>query len=238
MNIFCVKIGKKYDYTWVNRLYKMCRKNITKPFNFFCYTDDKSNIDPNINILNYLDHNLDVIVYNKLFLLSSDMSRVIDDEPRLYFDLDIVIKHNIDKLLEFKSNTLAVIKCVWKDTHFNNMGYPNFDHDINSSCMMWEKGKAEHIWDHFYRDPEFFMMKYKNGMDPYLYYEHKQRGDLPKVFFHSYLYGADLEKTEWARDKNGDIQAHLIEHIVEPIPITLFNSGYEYIHRYAKYYED
>jgi len=216
----------------------MCRKHITRKFKFFCYTDNAENINKNVNIINYLDQGLDIIVYNKLFLLSTEVSKMIDDEKRIFFDLDIVIKHNIDALFDKSYNNLAVIKAVWKDTHYDNMGYPYFDHNINSSCMIWEKDKSEYIWEHFIKDPEFYMMKYKNGMDPYLYYEHNQRGDLPKEFFHSYLYGADLEKTEWARGKDGKINGNLIQEFVEPIPITLFNSAQHAIERYKKYYED
>jgi hypothetical protein len=216
----------------------MCSKHITKSFEFFCYTDNPENINENVNIIKYLDQGLDIIVYNKLFLLSHEISKFIDDKKRVFFDLDIVIKHNIDSLFDKTYDNLAVIKAVWKDTHYDKMEFPYFDHNINSSCMIWEKGMAEYIWEHFMKDPEFYMMKYKNGMDPYLYYEHDQRGDLPKEFFHSYLYGADLEKTEWARGKDGKINGNLIQEFVEQIPITLFNSAHHAIEKYKKYYED
>jgi hypothetical protein len=104
--------------------------------------------------------------------------------------------------------------------------------------MIWEKGKAEYIWEHFFKNPDYYMLKYKNGMDPYLYYEQNQRGDLPKEMFHSYRFGADLEKTEWARNKDGIISGALIQDFVEPIPIALFNSAHDQISRYKKYYED
>jgi hypothetical protein len=216
----------------------MCRKHITKPFIFYCYTEDKKNINTEIKVIEYLDNGLDIIVYNKLFLFSPYISSVLNDEKRIFFDLDIVIKHNIDSLFEKKYDNLAVIKAVWKDSHYKNLGHPHYDHNINSSCMIWEKGKAEYIWEHFFKNPDYYMTKYKNGMDPYLYYEQNQRGDLPKEMFHSFRFGADLEKIQWARNKNGRIDGNLIQDFVEPIPITLFNSAHQEIVRYRKYYED
>lgn len=224
----------------MNRLYKMCKKNITKPFNFYCYTDDAKNIDQNIHIIDYVEQYFDPIVYNKLFLFSPYIYEKTGTPSKcLYFDLDMIIKHNIDKLLDFEVDRLAVIKARWKDTHKRLTKEPWFDHNINSSCMMWTPDNNFEIWEHFIKNPDFYMLKYKNGIDPYLYYEHHQRGDLPKEFFYSYYYGGDLEYTEWARGEDGLIQAHLLKDFFEPIPIVLMNGdGFKYMERFKKYYED
>ena len=46
--IVCMKWGKKFGADYVNRLYKMVKKNTTLPFIFICFTDDKTGIDKEI----------------------------------------------------------------------------------------------------------------------------------------------------------------------------------------------
>ena len=40
VNILCVHWGNKYNGTYVNRLYRMVSKNLTLPFNFYCYSNN------------------------------------------------------------------------------------------------------------------------------------------------------------------------------------------------------
>ncbi len=218
----------------------MCKKNITVPFNFYCYTESPYGLNENIKVIDYVEQYLDPIVYNKLFLFSNYIHEKSGKPDKcLYFDLDMIIKHNINKLLDFNFKTLAVVRATWKDTHYGLIGPPWYDHNINSSCMMWNPHYNFKIWNHFNENPDFYMLKYKNGIDPYLYYEHGQRGDLPKEFFYSYYYGGDLEYTEWARGENGKIQAHLLKDFFEPIPIVLMNGeGFNHMYRFKQYYED
>lgn len=240
VNIICVKIGTKFDHVFVNRLFEMCKNNITVNFQFICYTDDPTYIDRQIKIIDFIDNDLDIIVYNKLFLFSKEFHMLLgNDHKCVYFDLDIVIKHNIDQLITFNATKLAVIKARWKDTFINYMGFPHFDHNINSSCMIWCPKSNYHIWDKFNSYPEFYLTKYKNGMDPYLFYEHKQRGDLPREFFYSFMYGGDLKYTYWARDEKGAQIPHLLKDFFKPIPIVLFNGDAKNkIEKFLERYED
>ena len=48
INIICVKWGTKYTSIHVNRLYHMLKKNLTMPFNFYCYTDNPEDLSCNI----------------------------------------------------------------------------------------------------------------------------------------------------------------------------------------------
>lgn len=218
----------------------MCIKNVNIPFKFFCYTDDSTYIDPQVKIIPFVDNNLDIVVYNKLFLFSRDFHKLIgNDNKCIFFDLDIVIKFNIDKLIEFDTDRLAVIRARWKDSHLKKMGFPYFDHNINSSCMIWKMPHNYDLWEIFSKDPDFYLNKYHNGMDPYLYYEQNQRGDLPREFFYSYMYGGDLKYTAWARDELGRQQMNLLNYFIDPIPIVLFNGeAKDKIERFKKYYED
>ena len=39
-NIICMKWGDKFPAIYVNRLYGMIDRNITIPFNLYCFTDN------------------------------------------------------------------------------------------------------------------------------------------------------------------------------------------------------
>ena len=42
-NVICVYWGTKYPVKFVNILYSMCRRNMGRPFNFYCLTDEVNN---------------------------------------------------------------------------------------------------------------------------------------------------------------------------------------------------
>ena len=194
MNILCVKLGTKYPSEMVNNLFRMCIKNVTTPFEFFCYTDDRSGIIPNINIIRYVDNGLDLAVYNKLYLFSEEFDNQIPEGPRVYFDLDLVIINNIDNIVNDNKDELSLIRPSWREEQ--QYGPPTWHHMFNSSCMTWTSPNTRCLWEHLQRDPEMFMAKYKWGMDSFMFYEHKNAGTNIHYFqpnnFCSYIYGVGL----------------------------------------------
>ena len=159
LNILSVKIGTKYSSDLVNNLYIMCRKNITTPFTFFCYTDDTTGLSPDINVIDFVDHGLDMIYYNKLIMFSPWFDRQIPSNKRLYFDLDLIIKFNIDDVITSTKGDLTLIDAIWRDKY--PPGFPVWHHPFNSSCMIWEPShRMNTIWEHLMRDPEKYMSMY------------------------------------------------------------------------------
>ena len=51
-NIVTVKFGTKYSSNFVNKLYNDIKLKCTDAFEFYFYTDDPTEIDPNITIIN------------------------------------------------------------------------------------------------------------------------------------------------------------------------------------------
>lgn len=223
MNIVCVKIGTKYSSELANRLYAMCKKNISTPFSFYCYTDDPTELCKDIITIPYVEQSLDVIVFNKLYLFSDDISKVLGDRKTIFFDLDIIIKDNIDAIVNHEPSGLSVIKTVWRSIRKHHMFHPYYMHDVNSSCMVWQPGTTVNIWNHFFKDADRFMTQYHWGMDSYLYYEHNIRGTLPTDLFYSHYYGVDEKyMIENANDRNV-VDMRKLKHITDPIPVVLMN---------------
>lgn len=236
--IVCVKLKSKYPSSMVNNLYDMCCKNISYQFDFFCYTDDSHGLKPNINVIPFVDHGLDVIVYNKLFLFSEWMDTQLPSGPRVYFDLDLIIKQNVDDIVSFNKKHLSVIYAAWRKEH--RRGFPIFHHPFNSSCMTWQTPHTRPIWEHLITDPEFFMNKYHWGMDSFLSYEKENIGvqieHFPERKFYSFLYGVDhFENTVFEPQTHAYRPSKFVE-VIKKIPIVLLN-GPTTIEDYNKEYK-
>jgi hypothetical protein len=50
VNIVCMKWGTKYGPEYVNILYNMVKRNITRPFRFICVTESATNIKDEVEI--------------------------------------------------------------------------------------------------------------------------------------------------------------------------------------------
>jgi hypothetical protein len=219
INIVCVKIGTKYESIYANTLYRMCADNISQPFNFFCYTDNPDGLDPNIRTLPFINHDIKQIVFNKLFLLSDQFASWIGNDPTFFFDLDVVIKSNIDGFINRSkaTDTFKVINAVWKTLTKEDTLPPYLDHTVNSSCMFWVPGTTDYIWNSFFTQKEALQKIYWRGMDGFLFYEHNIRGGLPEDSFYSFLYDIDrkIKRIITSPEEYKKVKAS--------IPIVLFN---------------
>ena len=215
----------------VNNLFRMCSKHITTPFNMFCYTDNPEGINSNINIIEYVENEFDIVVYNKLFLFSDHINSILPRGNRVFFDLDVVIKHNINDIVLCNNNELTLIEAEWRRKW--DYGFPVFHHPFNSSCMTWKNDKTQKIWDYVIKDPEFFMTKYRWGMDSFLFYEKDNIGIgigyFPTRKFYSYLYGVDNAEN-YLYDVNGAYRESKFIETAKRIPVVLFNGPIQQHH--------
>lgn len=226
LNILSVKIGTKYSSEMVNNLYIMCCKNITTPFNFFCYTDDRTGLLPEINPIEFVDHGFEVIFYNKLAMFSPSFDEQLMPGKRLYFDIDLVIKFNIDDVIASASGDLTLIDAVWREKF--PPGFPIWHHPFNSSCMIWDTSpKTTSIWNHLLQDPEMFMCKYYWGMDSFLFYEKEQIGIDIQYFpvrkFYSHLYGVDFSENAIHEPITKGYRPSKFVDVIQKIPVVLLN---------------
>ena len=107
-NVIVVKWGDKFTSEHVNRLYRMAKRNITLPFNFYCYTEDSSGIYDEVNIVP-LDTSLDLEKWWwKLTLFKQNN---LGNGVNLFFDLDVVIQSNIDHFFKKAIHNKIIIIC-------------------------------------------------------------------------------------------------------------------------------
>ena len=180
MNIICLKWGNKFSHEHVNRLYRMVCKNFHSDFNFICHTENANGIDRNVIIQPLPDYDLENWWW-KLTLFQYPTKI-----PTLFLDLDVVIQNDITHMKDYAvEDMLYLIKAYWKPYALEAL-----DTNLNSSIMIWN-GDCTDIWKKFYKDSDYYMLKY-NGIDSYL--DHDQSDKLlylPKGEVYSRLYGID-----------------------------------------------
>jgi len=193
MIISCVKWGDKFSHEHVNRLYKMVCKNFSEDFTFVCHTENPQGIHPDIKI-----HPLDLSLDLEVWWWKLTLFQTVTDQVNIFFDLDVVIQHDITHLKDYAENDkLMMIKAYWKPWLEDAEANPKrqFDMNLNSSVLVWT-GDLTKIWEQFIDEPEYYLLKYK-GIDSYLCFDHTEKLNFfPRGEIYSRAYGVD-ENDYW-----------------------------------------
>lgn len=143
ISILCVRFGNKYGREYVERLRNMVARHITVPYEFVCLTDDQHPIDgvrsiyqPNAGYLKGWWH--------KVHMFDPGLPL---EKRILFFDLDVVIHKNIDKLTTYLPNNFVGIH------DFNRKFYSSWK-SLNSSVLAWTHGSQTKIYQEFKTNPK------------------------------------------------------------------------------------
>ena len=112
VNIVCVKVGTKYNANDVNRLYRMVDLNMSKPYNFYCFTDDEKGLLLPIKKKRVYDLPLHSYWWKMTVF---DKTMWDNNEPTLYLDLDVIIQNDITYLFEKVNRELIRIGYIGTD---------------------------------------------------------------------------------------------------------------------------
>tara|TARA_B100000085_G_scaffold282160_1_gene310172 strand:+ start:1734 stop:2621 length:888 start_codon:yes stop_codon:yes gene_type:complete len=153
--IVCLKHGSKYGAEYVNNLYNMTRRHCTVPHEFVCFTDDIRDINPHVHMIPLKPGNgLSGWWYKPLFF---DKDLPITGNI-LYFDLDIVIHDNIDKLFTYNEGKFLICR------DFNR----SIRHDwnrMNSSVFRLHTGSLPFVYDNFIKEAPLHIRKFHGDQD-------------------------------------------------------------------------
>lgn len=141
LTVLCVKFGTKYDRDYVERLRNMVSRNLTLDHEFVCLTDDKHSIEGVRSIVQE-PKNYRHLWWHKVHMFDSglELGRRV-----LYFDLDVIIHDNIDRLVTNYQDQFLGIR------DFNRKFHPGWKH-LNSSVMSWTHGCEHSVYDDFISD--------------------------------------------------------------------------------------
>lgn len=143
ITVLCVRFGNKYGREYVERLRNMVSRHLTVPHEIACLTDDQHPIE-GVRTIYQPNANYAKGWWHKVHMFDPNLplaGRII------YFDLDVVIHNNIDKLVTFKSNNFVGIH------DFNRKFYASWKY-LNSSVLAWTHGMESHIWNQFKSNPK------------------------------------------------------------------------------------
>ena len=94
-------------------------------FNFYCYTDDSSDIDKKIKVIPITTEDYYEGYWNKLCMFQEDF--IDTGDINLFFDLDVVIQNNLDNFIkEQLRDNLTMIRAYWKRDKVKNEIKLNF----------------------------------------------------------------------------------------------------------------
>ncbi len=106
VNIICMKWGTKYGSEFVNKLYGMVARNITLPFQFYCFTDDSNGIREEVQSLPLpslqLPEGIPERGWLKLSTFNAELAGITG--TTLFLDVDVVIVGNIDGFFQHQSD--------------------------------------------------------------------------------------------------------------------------------------
>ncbi|GGB97372.1 hypothetical protein GCM10011352_24360 [Marinobacterium zhoushanense] len=181
VNVVCLKWGTKYPAEYVNRLFRMVRRQLHRPFRFYCMTEDGSGLAEGVEVLPLQETGLHGWWY-KLSLFQADFYGLQGD--MIYLDLDVVIVDEIDFLVDQPGDFLIIRN--WS----RNLMW-------NSSVMRFRIGRYAHIWEGFLADQQRIMQEL-NGDQEWIYACVPNAGNWPADRVLSYKKSLDSKCWRWA----------------------------------------
>jgi hypothetical protein len=153
--VVCLKYGNKYSSEYVNKLYSMVKRNLTLNYEFVCFTEDATDIDPKIRIESIpMISGVTGWWYKPMFFNPN----LVLKGTILFFDLDVVVFKNIDKLFTYEPNKFCIIR------DFNRTFVRNYN-KFNSSIFRLNTGMHRAVYTDFMKDPKSPMRRYHGDQD-------------------------------------------------------------------------
>jgi hypothetical protein len=141
--VVCLKSGKKYDATYVNRLHSMVSRHLSLPHRFLCLTEDPAGVSCETEML---DANLDGW-WHKITLFRPEPYGIRG--RMLFIDLDTVITGSLDEMATYPADF-----CILDDFLGNGYGSGVFLLEAGARPQVWEQFN-EHVPQRFYGDQDW-----------------------------------------------------------------------------------
>jgi hypothetical protein len=137
----CVIHGDGYDWAYVDNLYRMLTRNLTRPVRLHVYTEASRYVPEQYIKHELIDWKIGGPKQSWWYKIQLFNSKNFQGQL-LYFDLDIVITRNIDWIWQLKT------KHFWAVKDFKHLWRPTAQ-SINSSIMWWDTTQYDWVWKNF-----------------------------------------------------------------------------------------
>ena len=165
VNILCMKWGSKYGADYVNKLYSMVARNLSKPFRFICLTDDAKGLMSHVECFPIPKISVELSGpergWNKLAVFQESLYDITGDI--LCLDLDLIIVGSLDDLFEIEGSFLIIKDWVKSDLTGNSSVY-RFTVGAHKEVLSVFENSFESIKKTFRNEQEYLsdMMAKKN----------------------------------------------------------------------------
>ena len=183
VNILTLKWGDRYGPVFVNRLYTSVRENLSRPFRFFCLTDDHSGLLSEIEVRALpkleLPESHARTTWLKLGLFDDNQAEFKGD--CLFMDLDIVVTGTLDCFFDYMPGKRCIIH-NWTQRHLLFKRRPDVG---NSSIFRWRAHTMQFVVDKFYSEREWALANFRPPQ-AYLTYALGEKYWWPEVWVQSF----------------------------------------------------
>jgi hypothetical protein len=154
VNILCLKWGTRYGPHYVNILFKSVARHLSRPFRFYCCTEDSRGLLEGIEVIPFPERPPgfpaarawpDVMA--KLCLTQDGFGGL--KGPTLFLDLDVAIMDSIDAFFDYQPGKNCIIH-NWIESH--KTWFRKRPHIGNSSIFRFEAGSSGYIYEAFLRE--------------------------------------------------------------------------------------
>ena len=238
MNILTLKVGTKYSADYVNRLYNSLKREATVNFKFFCYTEDPTDLLPEINIVPLDDPTKFKLQWHKVIFHKTGFADIPVGEKCLILDIDWIVLQNVDDILDYQlpQNHLGCFERWWSNRRHHCK--------LNGGFQMFYMGDTNYLWEEFITKPEHWQEHYinigeaegpVNGEQNFIHNHAKQKEWLPMEWFAKYETGFDRKiQTNWHQDVNSLEPFFLDGEFAESIKMVHFTDATNMIHNYTE----
>lgn len=168
VNILTLKWGTLYGPEYANRLYAAVKRNLARPHQFVCFTDNADGLDPGIKVFPIPDVPVPDRFKNsgwrKLCLFRNDLPL---SGTCLFMDLDLVITGSLDPFFEFgETDQIPIIHnwVAWHKTIFRKRPATG-----NSSVFRFTANECAFVYEQYLREQEWAL---KTFWPPQTYLTH------------------------------------------------------------------
>lgn len=149
LTIACVLVHGEYAYTpeYVRRLLVMCRRHVSRPFDFVCVTDQPWAMPEGVRSIPTQRLEGCFAEWTKMRLFDhfrNETGRV------LFIDLDSLIVNSLDAIIDYPA-PIALIDDVFAVERGHLAPIDRYGRRLNrkfqGSVMVWDAGTNAHVWD-------------------------------------------------------------------------------------------
>jgi len=136
LNVICLKHGTKYGPEYVNKLYNMIQRHLTVPHRFYCFTENPAHLNSEIKIIPLPKGQFSGWWWKPYIFKHGHFP---DGDINLFFDLDMVIVGNIDKLVSYLPGEFIGLEDVGRV-------FRRVPPKLGSAVLRWPSNHYTDIW--------------------------------------------------------------------------------------------